>query len=253
MLFDTIHSCVIYKRHQTERPKPVMADLPGFRVQSHRPLTHVDMDYDGPFAIKEHQPRHAHTIKTYLALFVCMSVKTVHLELIFDLTTGVFLTALNRFIARRGIPSHMYSDCSTNFGSVARQIKVLFSQDKMQDKVTSHIPCAWYFNPPVVPQFGGLWEAAILRSKNHLKRVIDTQMLTYEKLQTLITQIEGILNSRLTPISSDPYDLCALTPGHFLIDQPIPAIPKSDIFEVFANRLTRWRLLRQCHQSFWKR
>jgi len=40
-----------------------------------------------------------------------------------------------------------------------------------------------------------------------------------------------------------------LTPGHFLIGQPIQAIPESDLI----NRLTRWQLIRQCHQSYWKR
>lgn len=78
--------------------------------------------------------------------------------------------------------------------------------------------------------------------------------MTYEEFYTLTTRIEGILNSRpITPISPDPHDLNALTPGHFLIGQSIHAIPEPDTTLVHINRLNRWQLIRQCHQSFWKR
>lgn len=85
-----------------------------------------------------------------------------------------FLAALNRFVARRGISSHMYLDCGTNFVGAARQIKALFSKNETQDKVTPHIPCTWHFNSPAAPHFDGLWEAAIKSSKYHLKRFIGT-------------------------------------------------------------------------------
>jgi len=78
--------------------------------------------------------------------------------------------------------------------------------------------------------------------------------LTYEEFQTVVTRVEGILNSRpLTPVSTDPHDFEALTPGHFLIGQPISTIPEKEVTSVPINRLKRWQLLRQLHQSFWKR
>jgi hypothetical protein len=78
--------------------------------------------------------------------------------------------------------------------------------------------------------------------------------LTYEEFLTLTTRIEGILNSRpITPNSSDPRDLSTLTPRHFLIGQPIHALPELEITEVQINRLNRWQLIWQCHQSYWKR
>lgn len=249
-----IFSCVPCTRHRAVRPHPVMADLPSFRVQPHRPFSHVGMDYGGPFTVKEHRRRNARPTKVYLALFICMSVKAVHLEVVSDLTTDAFLAALDRFVARRGIPTNIYSDCGTNYIGAARQLKALFRDAKEQNRLVSHLQCTWHFNPPAAPHFGGIWEAGIKGAKFHLKHVIGTQILTYEEFQTLVTRIEGILNSRpITPISSDPHDLCALTPGHFLVGQPIHALPESDIIDVQTNHLNRWQLIRQCHQSYWKR
>jgi hypothetical protein len=87
-----------------------------------------------------------------------------------------------------------------------------------------------------------------------MKHVIGKQILTHDELLTLVTRIEGILNSRpLTPLSSDPNDKCALTPGHFLIGQPIMAVPEPDVISCPMNRLDRCEILYQCHQKFWKR
>ncbi|XP_022160656.1 uncharacterized protein LOC111026815 [Myzus persicae] len=133
-------------------------------------------------------------------------------------------------------------------------IYFLVGRGEVQNRLSSRIECNWHFNPPAAPHFGGLWEAAIKSIKFHLKLVIGTQILTYEEFQTVVTRVEGVLNSRpLTPASTDPHDLDALTPGHFLIGQPLSSIPEKDVTSVPLNRLTRWQLLRQLHQSFWKR
>jgi hypothetical protein len=100
----------------------------------------------------------------------------------------------------------------------ARQLKSLFDDPEMQAKASSDVTYKLHFNPPAALHFGGLWEAAIKSAKSLIRRVIGSQVLTIKKFHTLITRIEGILNSRpLTPISADPNDLCPLTPGHFLI------------------------------------
>lgn len=135
----------------------------------------------------------------------------------------------------------------------ARQLKTLFRDREIQNVVSTRCPCNWHFNPPAAPHFGGLWEAAIKSVKFHLKRIIGTQLLTYEEFQTLTTRVEGVLNSRpLVPASLDPNDFEALTPGHFLIGQPILSIPEVNIVAIPMNHLSRWQLIKQMHQSFWK-
>lgn len=123
------------------------------------------------------------------------------------------------------MPSDLYCDNGTNYVGAARHMKALISNTSTQEVATTRLLCKWHFNPPAAPHFGGLWESAIKSVKTHMKHAISSQILTFEELLTLVTRIEGILNSRpLTPMSSDPHDLCALTPGHFLIGQPILAL-----------------------------
>lgn len=52
-------------------------------------------------------------------------------------------------------------------------------------------------------------------------------------------------------MSSDPDDISALTPGHFLTTRPLLAPPEPAILD--ANPVKRWTLLTKLHQSFWQR
>lgn len=80
------------------------------------------------------------------------------------------------------------------------RVRTVLSQEQMQ----------WHLIPPHSPHFGGLWESAVKSVKNHLKKVIGDQKLTFEELYTTLTQIETCLNSRpLHPLSNDPNDLTA--------------------------------------------
>ncbi|XP_072375734.1 uncharacterized protein [Diabrotica undecimpunctata] len=108
--------------------------------------------------------------------------------------------------------------------------------------------------PSYSPVFGGLWEAGVKSAKYHIKRVMGTNELTYEQFNTLIVQVEGILNSRpLMAMSQDPTNLEYLTPGHFLIGAPITSFPEPDITEVPKNRIKFWNLCTQMQQHFWKK
>lgn len=79
-------------------------------------------------------------------------------------------------------------------------------------------------------------------------------MFTFEELTTLLCQIAACLNSRpLTPISNDPEDMAVLTPGHFMIGQPIITPYEAPINDVPMNRLSAWEKIQKLHQEFWIR
>ncbi|XP_043480299.1 uncharacterized protein LOC122509997 [Leptopilina heterotoma] len=112
----------------------------------------------------------------------------------------------------------------------------------------------WYFSPPRTPHFGGIWEAAVKSLKHHLRRTIGETLLTYEELGTYMCEIEAIVNSRpLTPMTTDPNDVSVLTPGHFLIGEPLTTIPAWDYTQTPMNRLSRWECLQKMKCDLWKR
>jgi len=254
VVYKAIKSCVICVKLDAVNPQPIMADLPVSRVQASRAFTAVGIDYAGPLMMKETQLRKARIIKVYIALFVCMSTKAIHLEAVTDLSTEAFLAALDRFVARRGIPTSIHSDCGTNFVGAARRLKELINSPANRDQVSSRLMCHWNFNPPSAPHFGGLWEAAVKSTKSLMVRTMGAQTWSLEEFSTILCRIEAALNSRpLTPVTCDPEDLDCLTPGHFLIGQPLMSIPEEAPCAKPIKLQHRWKLLQQTFQTFWRR
>ena len=90
--------------------------------------------------------------------------------------------------------------------------------------------------------------------KHHLYRVIQDHHLTREEMVTLLARISAVLNSRpLTPPSKDPSDPGPLTPGHFLIGQPMTTLPEPDVTNLKDNTLDKWLRVRALFQKIWKR
>ena len=140
-----------------------MGNLPSVRSIPARPFSNVGIDYCGPFFIKEKKFRNRTRIKVYVAVFVCLVVKAVHLEIVSDMTSDGFLAALKRFIARRGKPSNIYSVNGKNFIGAHNELRELYVllNSKTHQKQCQHFLSSqtikWHFIPPLSPHFGGIW------------------------------------------------------------------------------------------------
>ncbi|XP_063993399.1 uncharacterized protein LOC135171041 [Diachasmimorpha longicaudata] len=255
-----IHKCISCAR---VNPPPVnypMADLPGTRITQAKPFTNTGIDYCGPFLIKERRHRNLKKIKIWICIFVCFTTKAVHIELVNDLTSEEFLATLSRFISRHPSCRTLHSDNATTFVGANRELQELYAllnTERHDEFINRHLAeqgIEWKFIPPVAPHCGGLWEAAVKSCKQHMKKVIGNELLTYQQLNTLCVKIEGILNSRpLTPLSSDPNDFTALTPAHFLHGDINSDLPAPDFTETPNNRLSYWQHLEKIKQHFWNR
>ncbi|XP_076298030.1 uncharacterized protein LOC143217531 [Lasioglossum baleicum] len=253
MVKSCIRHCTTCRRWKGQTAQPKMGNLTPCR-----PFYRSGIDYAGPILLRSNRGRGQLTSKGYIAVFIYLVTKAVHLEAASDGSTDTFLAALRRFMARRGRCSELYSDCGRNFVGANHELRALLRESEKQGggpfAAASREGIIWRFNPPSAPHFGGLWEAAVKSVKYHLRRIIGEQRLTFEELTTLLTGIEACLNSRpLLPLSDDPEDPVALTPGHFLIGEPLTAIPEPSLEDIPAARLSRWQLLQQMQQHFWKR
>jgi len=134
-----------------------MGDLPKPRLVDTKPFSHVCVDSAGPFFVKVALLRLIQTTEGYLCIFVCMATLAVYLELVSDLSTALFLAAIDRFVSRCGRCTDLYSDCGTNFVA-KRYLK------EVQDLIDSPITATnlnkrqiqWHLNPPAAPHMGGL-------------------------------------------------------------------------------------------------
>ncbi|GBP08516.1 hypothetical protein EVAR_77195_1 [Eumeta japonica] len=245
------HSNMIQLRIKGETIQPIMGHLPAERTNLEFPFFDTGVDYAGPIMIADRKGRGCKLIKTYISVFVCLATRAVHLELVSDLTKEAFISALNRFIARRGKPRNIFSDNGTSFVGAFNELSNILKQD-----FSSHFTegINFSFIPAYTPHFGGLWESAVKSIKYHLRRVLGLTHLTYDEMCTCLTQIEAILNSRpLTPLSIDTSDLTPLTPAHFLIGRSLTFVPYPQITEANVTNIRRLKRIEYIKQHFWKR
>lgn len=250
-----VHSCILCFKHRPKLQQQIMADLHPDRARPETAFEVTGIDYAGPFMFKP-LVRSRVQCKAYVVLFTCYKFRSTHLEVVHDLTTTSFLNALRRFVARRGIPRKIYSDNATNLTGGRNELKEL--RDVLLSETTSKAVMEycnenriqWINIPARSPHFGGLWESMVKQFKHHFYRALSSTYLLIDELQTLVAEVEAILNSRpLTPLSTSPEDFKALTPGHFMILKPVNLLPEPSWTSSNIKRLQSWQLIQftVCH------
>ena len=130
--------CIGCCRESAKPQLQKLGKLPVERIVPAHPGTvfaTIGIDYAGPVKMKYGPIRKPTISKAYVCVFVSMSVKAVHIELVSELTTEAFLASLRRFIARRGKPRVVWSDHGTNFVGASQELKELteFLQEKSRN------------------------------------------------------------------------------------------------------------------------
>ena len=118
--------------------------------------------------------------------------------------SDAFLLALCRFIAKRGRPKEIFSDCGTNFRGTNREL------------------------PPGASHFGGVWEKEVCSIKNALQVAVRSQVVSEDVLYTVLVEVEGILNSKpLGYASADVADPDPITPNILLMGRRDASLPQA--------------------------
>ncbi|XP_062542363.1 uncharacterized protein LOC134210331 [Armigeres subalbatus] len=233
---------------------PPMSPLPKVRLMPYiRPFTFVGLDFFGPLLVKVGRSN----AKRWVALFTCLTIRAVHLEIVHSLTTEACVMAIRRFVSRRGSPSEIYSDNGTNFHGANRQLQEEIEERKNRlATVFTNSTTRWMFNPPGAPHMGGVWERMVRSVKVAVGTILETQRRPDDEvLETVMIEAEAMINSRpLTYIPLESSDQEALTPNHFLLGSSNGVKQLSAEPVDFRSTLrSGWKLAQHLADGIWRR
>ncbi|GBN01752.1 hypothetical protein AVEN_106874-1 [Araneus ventricosus] len=235
-----------------------MAPLPANRIQASYPFENVGIDFAGPIYTKN-------TDKAYIALFACAVTRAIHLEVVSSLSTEHFLLAFRRFISRRGICHTVNSDNAMTFKGADIELKRLY-MNICEPEVQNYFGkkgIKWQYIVERAAWWGGYWERMVhwermvQITKIALRKILGRALVSFEELQTILAEIESIINSRpLTYVYNEPFPL---TPANFLTGRRLTALPNwsgkrnIELFKGKKELIKRYLYREKILNIFWKR
>ncbi|XP_077954078.1 uncharacterized protein LOC144391329 [Gasterosteus aculeatus] len=249
-----IHRCVKCRRLRRPVEEQRMAELPKERVEVSAPFTYCGIDCFGPFITKKARKEQ----KRYGLIFTCLASRSVHIEMLEDLSTDAFINALRCFISLRGAVRQIHCDQGTNFVGARNEFQESLKQcdTKTIDSFLAEKQCEFIFNAPSASHAGGVWERQIRTVRNVLNATLCQYLgrLDDSSLRTLFYEAMAIVNSRPLTVNgvNDPTSLEPLTPNHLILMKSKIALPPPGKFEkedVYATK--RWRRVQYLVEQFW--
>ncbi|XP_054085566.1 uncharacterized protein LOC128921580 [Zeugodacus cucurbitae] len=250
-----ISKCLVCKISRCTPSQPMMGQLPKDRLTPFmRPFSYTGIDYFGPVNVTIGRRKE----KRWVALFTCLTIRAIHLEVAADLSTDACILVIRNFINHRGLPVRIRSDNGKNFVGVnneGKRFHEVFDCHSIQDDLAVR-GVEWIFNCPNNPAEGGIWERMVRCVKRVLNMTLKEVAPREHTLQNLLIEAENIINSRpLTHLPLSPDQDEPLTPNHFLLGTAntaqTPAV-NDPVENAFVLR-KQWRIARQLRDAFWRR
>ena len=216
-----LRQCIVCRKLNCRPLKyPMHSELPVVRFDDRRPFSSCGLDSLGPLFCSPIYAKNEQSFKAYVIIYTCLSTRAVILDAVHSANAKTFVHSLRRFISRRGCPAVIVSDNGSSF--VAEETQK-FAADKYID---------WRMNIALAPWQGGIWERLVSCVKRCIKKTVGVRKISYIELQTLISEIEAILNNR--PLCQDYDDDLenVLSPNHLLYGRRIESTNSSDNFAI---------------------
>lgn len=153
------------------------------------PFYVTGVDFTGALYIRDKEDEH----KVYICLFTCATTRAVHLEVVPDLTVESFMLAFRKFTSRRSLPKTMLSDNASTYLAAVEEIKQLLQSPSLREALAHH-GITWLFIPKRAPWYGRFWERLVGLTKQALRKVLGRAFITLPVLQTIVVEIEAVLN-----------------------------------------------------------
>ena len=244
-----LSKCLKCRIFKAEPMKQILAPLPEERTKNAAPFTYVGLDFAGPIYVFLPDGT---AEKSYIALFVCLSTRALHIELTMGMSTEQFTNAIRKMIARRGWPRRIFSDNAKTFVRVDKDLQKRLERvdwKKVQELAPSHIGDAleWCFNTPKASWWGGHFERFVGLIKVRLKKNLGSAKLDQTQMQVTLCEIEAVINSRpIAVVRSDANDPLPITPGHLAANRMMAVVPDGKQDD-FANENVCQRAKHQQH------
>ena len=139
----------------------------------------------------------------------------------------------------------LWSDNAKCFISASSRLLEIFGDQSPQ----------WKFIVPRAPWWGGWWERLVGVIKSSLRKTLGLQSVSRIELETVLHEVEGIVNSRPLTFVGDEFDSGdVLTPAHFLIGRTSllskPSTPSSTTSD--SNKLNKlYTAQTELAKGFW--
>ena len=237
-----IKDCVICLK-QNSKPfnLPSAPPLPTFRVNIDFPFANTGVDYLGPLFVRNIFYGNTDRLyKVYIALYLCASTRGVYLDVVPDASSRSFVNSMKRFVSRHGIPKFFISDNGKNF--IGPEVK----------EYIRFLNTDWDFILEHSPWWGGFWERLVQLVKRTLRKILKKNKLTFEEMSTVVTEIEGILNTRpLCYVDDDSTDTI-ITPSHLIYGRNLLTKIPSDNDLNSNSYGKRFKHIQTLISRFWK-
>ena len=196
-----IQNCYGCKRFRaTHYPNPKPGFLTRDRTEQPLPSEIIGTDYVGPLYYKSKGKK---DLKTYILSFFCSVSRTIHLELVPNLTTTEFIKSFKRLILRRPKSNIIYSDNSKTFKAGAKWLNSINRDEKFHDFFNKE-RIIKKFNLSRAPWWAGQYQFLTGFTKQSLYKSIGKSLLTWSELEEVLLDVEVSLNHQpLTYIEED--------------------------------------------------
>lgn len=246
-------ACQICRIRTATPHAPVQGQLPVDRITPYvRPFENTGLDYYGPVLVRIGRRNE----KRWIALFTCLAVRAIHLEIATNLSTDAVLMCIRNLIHLRGVPKLIRCDNGTNFIGARNLLDKetgFFDADAVQRELGTR-GIEWKMNRPGNPEAGGVWERMVQSVKRVLAVTLTQSTPEVETLRTHLLEAANLLNSRpLTHIPVDPEDDEPITPNHFLVGGAnLSTVPDPADARSLCSR-DQWVRSREMTRQFWSR
>ena len=223
-----IRLCIVCRKSEGEafRP-PDFPPYPAERVSKSPAFRFAAMDFMGPILVRPH--RGVTFEKRWIMLVTCMSTRAIHLEVVPGCSTTDTLRAIQRFVSRRGTPRLLLTDNQPGFLKTAKALKLLWDDLPDLDE-NLHVYFAkqginWTTVAPKSPWLNAISERLVQTVKRALRKALFKITLDDDAFQTLVIQIEAIVNSRPLLRPSSDVDDPVITPASFIAPSSSLCLP----------------------------